>query len=142
MERRAKVELFEEIRREHEFGIGTIKGVARKLGVHRRMVRQALANAQPPERRRTERERRVVGPLIPFINAILEGERDPQVLAGMVMPGVKATPEDIIKSLEGTGAMNYCLCCDSTWSSIDSIRRKSPIATGNCGSTWSRWGPK
>jgi len=75
MERRAKVELFEEIRREHEFGIGTIKGVARKLGVHRRMVRQALANAQPPERRRTERERRVVGPLIPFINAILEVDR-------------------------------------------------------------------
>ena len=39
------------------------------------MVRQALANAQPPERRRTERERPVVGPLIPFINAILEADR-------------------------------------------------------------------
>jgi transposase len=75
MERRAKVELFEEIRREHEFGIGTIKGVARKLGVHRRMVRQALANAQPAERRRSERARPVVGPLIPFINAILEADR-------------------------------------------------------------------
>jgi len=36
-----------------------------------------------------------------IIEAILEGERDPQVLAAMVMPGVKATPEDIIKSLEG-----------------------------------------
>jgi hypothetical protein len=35
MKRRAKVELFEQIRREYEFGIGTIKGVARKLGVHR-----------------------------------------------------------------------------------------------------------
>ena len=75
MERRAKVELFEEIRREHEFGNGTIKGVALKLGVHRRMVRQALANAQPPERRRGERERLVVGPLIAFINAILEADR-------------------------------------------------------------------
>jgi len=42
MERRAKVELFEEIRREYEFGEGTVLGVARKLGVHRRMVRQAL----------------------------------------------------------------------------------------------------
>ena len=40
MERRAKVELFEQIRREYEFGMGTIKGVAGKLGVHRRMVRQ------------------------------------------------------------------------------------------------------
>lgn len=32
MERRAKVELFEQIRREYEFGVGTIKGVAAKLG--------------------------------------------------------------------------------------------------------------
>ena len=37
------MELFEEIRREYEFGVGTIQGVARKLGEHRRMVRQALA---------------------------------------------------------------------------------------------------
>ena len=36
-----------------------------------------------------------------IIKAILKGERDPQVLAAMVMPGVKATPEDITKSLEG-----------------------------------------
>jgi hypothetical protein len=28
MERRTKVELFEEIRREYEFGIGTVRGVA------------------------------------------------------------------------------------------------------------------
>jgi hypothetical protein len=30
MKRRAKVELFEQIRREYEFGVGTIKGVAHK----------------------------------------------------------------------------------------------------------------
>ena len=44
MDRRARVELFAEIRREYQFGIGTIKGVARKLGEHRRVVRQALAS--------------------------------------------------------------------------------------------------
>jgi transposase len=75
MERRAKVELFEQIRREYEFGVGTIKGVAAKLGVHRRMVRQALAGAQPPQRKVVERERPVIGPLTPFIHAILEADR-------------------------------------------------------------------
>ncbi len=44
------MELFAEIRREYQFGIGTIKGVARTLGVHRRVVRQALADAVPPAR--------------------------------------------------------------------------------------------
>ena len=42
----AQVELFEQIRREYEFGVRTIAGVARKLGVHRRMVREA-----PPKQR-------------------------------------------------------------------------------------------
>jgi len=36
-----------------------------------------------------------------IIQAILRGERDPWQLAAMVEPGVKATPEDIAKSLEG-----------------------------------------
>jgi hypothetical protein len=36
------VELFERIRRKYEFGVGTIAGVAKKLGVHRRMVREAI----------------------------------------------------------------------------------------------------
>jgi ActR/RegA family two-component response regulator len=45
LNRRKDVELFETIRREYAFGVGTIKGVARKLGIHRRMVRKALADA-------------------------------------------------------------------------------------------------
>jgi hypothetical protein len=36
MERRTKVELFEQIRKEYEFGEGPVLGIARKLGVHRR----------------------------------------------------------------------------------------------------------
>ena len=43
------MELFEEIRREYEFGIRTIVGVARKFGVHRRLVREALGSAIPVE---------------------------------------------------------------------------------------------
>jgi transposase len=36
-----------------------------------------------------------------IIGAILEGERDPWALAALARPEVKATPEDIAKSLEG-----------------------------------------
>ena len=43
------MDLFEQLRREHEFGIGTIVGVAAKFGVHRRVVRQALSGALPPQ---------------------------------------------------------------------------------------------
>jgi len=75
MERKAKVELFEQIRREYEFGVGTIRGVAHKLKVHRRMVRQALASAEPPQRKQVGRERPVIGPLRLYIDAILEADR-------------------------------------------------------------------
>ena len=51
MDWNAKVELFEQLRQEHEFGVGTIAGVAAKFGVHRRMVRQAIADALPARRR-------------------------------------------------------------------------------------------
>jgi transposase len=75
MERRAKVELFEQIRREYEFGMGTIKGVARKLGVHRRMVRQALASAIPPERKEWQRCCPKLDSVREFINGVLEQDR-------------------------------------------------------------------
>ena len=68
------MELFETIRREYEFGVGTIKGVARKLGIHRRMVREALADAVPKERKSVERVRPRLAPAIPFIDAILESD--------------------------------------------------------------------
>jgi transposase len=69
------VELFEEIRREYEFGIGTIAGVAKKLGVHRRMVREAVAHALPAKRKLTVRRAWKIDPAKEFIDAILEADR-------------------------------------------------------------------
>ena len=68
------MELFEAIRREYQFGVGTVKGVARKFGVHRRMVREALTDAIPKERKPGQRTRPKLEPAIAFIDAILESD--------------------------------------------------------------------
>lgn len=68
------MELFEQLRREYEFGIGTVKGVARQFGVHRRMVRQAVESALPPLRGYRPRSKPVVGPVAAFIDSILAAD--------------------------------------------------------------------
>ena len=73
--RKANVELFEELRREHEFGIGTIQGVARKFGVHRRLVREALNQAIPVVKASPRRARPRVGPVAEFIDGILQADQ-------------------------------------------------------------------
>jgi hypothetical protein len=71
LDSRAKVELFDRIRREYEYGEGTIKGVARKLGIHRRMVRETLGDAIPQGQKISTEGKPRLEPAKPFIAAIL-----------------------------------------------------------------------
>src|SRR3954451_17690839 len=73
--RKATVELFEQIRREYEFGLGTIQGVARQFGIHRWLVREAVEGAVCREKASPVRHRPRLEPVAGFIDAILDADR-------------------------------------------------------------------
>lgn len=69
------MDLFEQLRREHEFGIGTISGVAAKFGVHRRVVRQAIGSALPAKHHYPARTKPKLGAVADFIDKVLDTDR-------------------------------------------------------------------
>jgi transposase len=71
------VELFEQIRRDRRDGQLSIRELADKHRVHRRTVREALANAIPPPRKTyPPRPRPATEPYVEIIDAWLIGDRD------------------------------------------------------------------
>lgn len=73
----SRVEQFEQIRRDREREGLSIRELARRHGVHRRAVRQALAAAVPPPRKRPEgRPAPKLGPFRPLIDEWLLADRE------------------------------------------------------------------
>ncbi|HKV30917.1 MAG TPA: IS21 family transposase [Candidatus Dormibacteraeota bacterium] len=72
-----KVELFEAIRLDHRVKRWGVRRLAHEHHVHRRLVRQALRSALPPERATPQRPSPVLFRVKPFIEEILE--KDQQV---------------------------------------------------------------
>jgi transposase len=62
MAKRSKVELYEQIRKAHDRDGLSIRALARRFGVHRRMVRDALVSPTPPPRKLAERPAPALGP--------------------------------------------------------------------------------
>lgn len=77
MRRRSRVEVFEEIRRDARVDPSlSVRQLARRHGVHRRAVRQALASPVPPPRKEyPNRSRPAIDPWVEVIDGWLIGDK-------------------------------------------------------------------
>jgi transposase len=69
------MELYEQMRREYEFGDRSIRSISKQFGVHRRTVREALGNALPPPRKKPRRRHSKLEAAIPLIDRMLDEDR-------------------------------------------------------------------
>ena len=72
----SRVELFAAIRRDARVEEFSIRELARRHGVHRRTVRQALASAEPPGRKTPTRVAPKLGPYVEVVDAMLVADLD------------------------------------------------------------------
>ena len=67
------MEQFEGIRRDSRDRAMSIRELARRHRVHRRTVRQALADAVPPPRKVPERSAPAIGPYVELVRRLADG---------------------------------------------------------------------
>ena len=72
----AKVELFEQVRRDSWHGGLSVRALAGKYGVHRRLVREALMHAEPDPRKTPERRSARLEPFKAVIDGWLRADLD------------------------------------------------------------------
>ncbi len=110
------MELFEQIRREYKFGVGTISGVSRKLQVHRRLVREALSSAVPGECKPQERKLRKLQAASAMVDAILiagstRSGRVERLSGAVLSTGSAAHPGWSHRDEERRCSTNSRICC-------------------------------
>src|SRR4029453_5270594 len=76
LKERSRVEQFEGIRRDSRDQGMSIRALARRHGVHRRTVRQALADARPPARKVPHRQAPVAGQHVDLVRRWLMEDRE------------------------------------------------------------------
>ncbi|MET8927304.1 IS21 family transposase [Streptomyces sp. NPDC004623] len=69
-----RVELFERIRRDRRLEDASVRSLARRYGVHRRVVRQALDSALPPQRKAPVTRRTALDPAKGWIDDMLRSD--------------------------------------------------------------------
>ena len=111
MERRAKVELFEQIRREYEFGVGTIRGSGAEAGGASAdgapgVGERGTAGAQAGQARSGRRS----GRCSPFIDAILEADRTRRASSGIRRIGSTTDQGASCRAPGGGGDGAACMC--------------------------------
>jgi hypothetical protein len=124
---RSKVELFEAIRRDHRREGLSIRGVADRYAVHRRMVRQALACAEPPPRKTPVRAALRLDPAKALIDAMLTEDLDaPQAAPHRSAGGVSMDYRIGAINQFTTGWMAYFRLADSarTFRDLDGWLRR------------------
>ncbi|AHH98822.1 hypothetical protein GCM10010174_66730 [Kutzneria viridogrisea] len=72
----SKVELFAAIRRDSRIEGLSVRALARKYGVHRRTVREALSSAFPRPRKKLPPRKSRLDPFKPVIDATLRADLD------------------------------------------------------------------